>query len=292
MRIDFFIRFGAAFAVILLGVVFSDAVFADEILLQNTKKHEVELDKQVKTLKGSLFVDNTESAQIIVNKQQEADIEDLENIWTGTVNANPLIKFTLQKLAIPEEDRRVHSSLLARSMSAIISGASMLPSFMGMNYGIQSASFASARLANNLLNKKNNKLLQETPLTDTEVIELAGLVEDLQSEIVTTYYCYKHTLAALKDTRAELILLNKNYSDAVKKGDSLEIAVSSARWEEKQIEEFRLKQEAKRYYLMLQRLAGKETVDKLNVSMYDLSTLNVSPNDIDTSKKEIKAKGL
>ena len=84
--------------------------------------------------------------------------------------------------------------------------------------------------------------------------------------------------------------MNKNYSDAVKKGDSLEIAVSSARWEEKQIEEFRLKQEAKRYYLMLQRLAGKETVDNLNVAMYDLSTLNVDPNDIDFSKKEIKTK--
>ncbi len=279
-----------AVTILLMGAFLPDTVFADEILLQNTKKHEIELDNQIKTLKGSLFVNDSESAQIIVGKQQEADMQDLEDIWTGTVNSNPLIKFTLQKLAIPEEERRIHSSLLARSMSAIISGASMLPSFMGMNYGIQSASFASARLANNLLNKKNTKVLQETPLTDTEVIELAGLIEDLQSEIVTTYYCYKHVLQNLKDTRAELILLNKNYNTALKSGDSLEIAVSSARWEEKQIEEYRLKQEAKRYYLMLQRLAGKETVDNLNVAMYDLSTLNVDPNDIDFSKKEIKTK--
>jgi len=273
---------------IALFTLFGQA-FADEIRLHTDKKLEVELDNQVKTLKGSLFVNNAESAQIIADKQQEADMEDLENIWVGTVNNNPLIKFTLQKLAIPEEERRVHSSLLAKSMSAIVSGASMLPSFMGMNYGIQSASFASARLANNLLNKKNNKLLQETPLTDTEVIELAGLVEDLQSEIVTTYYCYKHTLLSLKETRAELILLNKNYSNALKSNDNLEIAVSSARWEEKQIEEYKLKQEAKRYYLMLQRLAGKETVDNLNVAMYDMTTLNVDKNDIDFSKKEIKA---
>lgn len=279
-----------AVTILLMGVFLPDTVFADEILLQNTKKHEIELDNQIKVLKGSLFVNDSESAQIIVGKQQEADMEDLEDIWTGTVNNNPLIKFTLQKLAIPEEERRIHSSLLARSMSAIISGASMLPSFMGMNYGVQSASFASARLANNLLNKKNSKVMQETPLTDTEVIELAGLIEDLQSEIVTTYYCYKHVLQGLKDTRTELILLNKNYNAALKSGDSLEIAVSSARWEEKQIEEYRLKQEAKRYYLMLQRLAGKDTVDNLNVAMYDLSTLNVDPNDIDFSKKEIKTK--
>ncbi len=274
--------------ILLMGVFLPESAFSEEILLQNAEEYEVELDNQVKTLKGSLFVNDTQDAQIIVNKQQEADMEDLEKIWEGTVNSNPLIKFTLQKLAIPEEDRRVHSSLLAKSMGAIISGAAMLPSFMGMNYGIQSASFASARLAHNLLNKKNSKILQESPLTDTELIELAGLIEDLQGEIVTTYYCYKHTLQSLKDTRAELILLNKNYANALASGDSLEITVTSARWEEKQIEEFKLKQEAKRYYLMLQRLAGKETVDDLNVALYDLSTLNVDPNDIDFSKKEIK----
>lgn len=271
-----------------MGVFLPERAFCEEILLHDVQKYEVELDNQVKTLKGSLFVNDTQNAQIIVNKQQEADMEDLEKIWEGTVNSNPLIKFTLQKLAIPEEERRVHSSLLAKSMSAIISGAAMLPSFMGMNYGIQSASFASARLAHNLLNKKNSKILQESPLTDTELIELAGLIEDLQSEIVTTYYCYKHTLQSLKDTRAELILLNKNYSDAIKNNDMLEITVTSARWEEKQIEEYKLKQEAKRYYLMLQRLAGKDTVDNLNVALYDLSTININPEDIDFSKKEIK----
>ncbi len=274
--------------ILLMGVFLPDIVYGEEILLQNAPKYEVELDNQVKTLKGSLFVNNSQEAQIIVDKQQEADLKDLESIWLGTVNSNPLIKFTLQKLAIPEEERRIHSSLLARSMSAIISGAAMLPSFMGMNYGLQSASFASARLAHNLINKKNSKILQESPLTDTEMIELAGLIEDLQSEIVTTYYCYKHTLASLKETRAELILLNKNYSDALKSNNSLEIAVSGARWEEKQIEEYKLKQEAKRYYLMLQRLAGKETIDNLNVAMYDLNMLNVDKSDIDFSKKEVR----
>lgn len=277
-----------AVTILLMGVFLPECAFSEEILLQNTQNYEVELDGQIKTLKGSLFVNDTQSAQIIVNKQQEADMEDLESIWEGTVNNNPLIKFTLQKLAIPEEERRVHSSLLAKSMSAIISGAAMLPSFMGMNYGIQSASFASARLAHNLLNKKNSKILQESPLTDTELIELAGLIEDLQSEIVTTYYCYKHTLQSLKDTRAELILLNKNYSDAIKNNDMLEITVTSARWEEKQIEEYKLKQEAKRYYLMLQRLAGKDAIDNLNIAQYDLSTININPDDIDFSKKEIK----
>ena len=86
-----------------MGVFLPECAFSEEILLQNTQNYEVELDGQIKTLKGSLFVNDTQSAQIIVNKQQEADMEDLESIWEGTVNNNPLIKFTLQKLAIPEE---------------------------------------------------------------------------------------------------------------------------------------------------------------------------------------------
>ena len=41
---------------------------------------------------------------------------------------------------------------------------------------------------------------------------------------------------------------------------------------------------------MLQRLAGKETVDNLNVAVYDLSTINIDPNDIDFSKKRNQSK--
>ena len=94
---------------------------------------KVTVKPEVKELKGNLFVTEQEQAQIIINKQQEKDVEDLEIIWTATVSNNPIIKFTLEKLAIPEEQRRIHSSLMAKSLSAIISGASILPSFLGMN---------------------------------------------------------------------------------------------------------------------------------------------------------------
>ena len=45
---------------------------------------------------------------------------------------------------------------MAKSMSAIISGAALLPSFLGMNYGVQSGAYAAGRLANNLINKDNS----------------------------------------------------------------------------------------------------------------------------------------
>ena len=57
---------------------------------------------------------------------------------------------------------------------------------------------------------------QEVPLTDTELIELAGLVEELQDKIIDSYYNYKNSLLLLKDTRARLLLYNKNYSKMAK----------------------------------------------------------------------------
>ena len=177
---------------------------------------------------------------------------------------------------------------MAKSLSALLSGASMLPSFMGMHYSVQSASFAAARLANNWINKDNYKKLQDIPLTDTEAIELAALIEDLQDEIVITYYNYKASLMRLKDCRAQLLLYNKNYSEALSENNAMEIAIASAQWDEQLIEEYKIKQEVKKYHLMLERLAGKETTENLNIAQYALKTQNVDLNDINFKPRKIE----
>lgn len=259
-----------------------------EITLDNPDELKIQYSKEINKLNGSLFIDNVEEAQIIINKQQEADLNDIENLWNATVDKNQVIKFALQKLAIPEEQRRVHSSLMAKTAAALISGASMIPSFMGMNYGIQSASYATARLANNFINRQNNKNLEAQPLTDTEAIELANLIEELQDEIVISYYNYKNALNKLKNCREQMLLDNKNYSSALQKGDHLEITVSSALWDEQVIEEFKLIQEVKKYQLILQRLAGKETIDNLNLVQYNLDLQNIKQEDLDFGQKKIK----
>ena len=73
----------------------------------------------------------------------------------------------------------------------------------------------------------------------------------------------------------------------IKKHDSLEISVASAQWEEQLVEEYKIKQDVKKYHLMLERLAGKETTENLNVAQYNLKTQNVDLNNINFSKREI-----
>ncbi len=246
--------------------------FADEIELNNINKHEVEYTPKVQKETKELTIDKDEALKGIADMQQKKDIEDIEMLWEATVENNSLIKFAMKKLSIPPEQQRYHSSLLAKSAAALINGASFVPAFFGANYMVQSASYATGRLANNYLAKVNNP--KEIPLTDTELIELAGMIESLQDQIINSYYNYKMALSQVKDTRQRLVLYNKNYSAALKKAqsgapaDKMEMLVSGAMYDDLLFQEFEQTREVRRYQLDLERLAGKKTVQNLNLYQY------------------------
>lgn len=235
------------------------------------EKPKISIESTSKQLKGSLLVSDSETVAHLIEIQKEHDIKDLEKLWQGTVENNQMIEFALKKLATPESQRRIHSSLMAKTLSAIIAGASFVPSLMGANYGIQTSAFSAGRLAQGLLNKKT--MPQETPLTDTELIELAGMIENLQDALISSYYNYKNTLSQLKDTRSKMILYSRNYSKALDGKDVLEIAISSSLYDAMRIQEFNLEQSAKKYHIQLQRLAGKKAVDSLELYQYDFNSV-------------------
>ena len=156
------------------------------------EKPELITGEANQAIKGSLLVNDSETLANLIDEQKKHDIKDLEKLWQGTVENNQVIEFALKKLATPESQRRIHSSLMAKTLSAIVSGASFVPSLMGANPAIQTSAFSAGRLAQGLLNKKN--VPQETPLTDTELIELASMVEELQDTLISSYYNYKNKL--------------------------------------------------------------------------------------------------
>ena len=237
----------------------------------SVEKPSLTIEKNTKQLQGSLLVNGSEDLANLIEIQKDHDVKDLEKLWKGTVENNQVIEFALKKLATPESQRRIHSSLMAKTLSAIISGASFIPSLMGANYGIQTSAFSAGRLAQGLLNRKN--IPQETPLTDTELIELASMIEDLQDSLISSYYNYKNTLGQLKDTRSKMILYSRNYSKALDGKDVLEIAISSSLYDAMRIQEFNLEQSAKKYHIQLQRLAGKKVVDSLELYQYDFNSV-------------------
>ena len=251
------------------------------------EKPEIEFQDNTKKLNDSLLIDNSEDLSKLIDEQKEHDLKDLELLWKGTVENNQVIEFALKKLATPESQRRIHSSLMAKTLSAIVAGASFVPSLVGSNYGIQTAAFSAGRLAQGLLNKKN--LPKETPLTDTELIELAGMVEALQDALISSYYNYKNTLSLLKDTRSKMLLYSKNYSNALDGRDVLEISISSSLYDSMKLREFNLEQNAKKYQIQLQRLAGKKAVDSLELYQYDFDNMLYKGKSEEVKKDDKKS---
>lgn len=245
----------------------------------NLEKQELVTGKENISISGSLLLNTSEDLAKLIDVQKEHDMKDLELLWKGTVENNQVIEFALKKLATPESQRRIHSSLMAKTLSAIVSGASFVPSLMGANPAIQTSAFSAGRLAQGLINKNN--VPQETPLTDTELIELACMIEDLQDTLISSYYNYKNTLAQLKAVRSKIILYSRNYANAEYSSDILEIAISASLYDAMRLKEYDLEQAAKKYHIQLQRLAGKKMVDSLEMYQYDFDSVLYKENDSD-----------
>jgi len=247
------------------------SAFCEVIRLNPDEKNELKLNNKVNEYNKNLVIKDKNVVEDLIKMQKEEEVKDIELLWKSTIDNNALIKFTMNKLNTPESQRRLHSSLMAKGLSSLIYGASFIPMFTGSNAMIQSAAFSAGRLANNFINKESSTSNgQQAPITDTELIQLAGTIEDLQEKIISSYYEYKGALNKLKDTRSRIILYNKNYSNALKSNSLTELVVSSALYEDMQLQEYKQEQEAKKYYLSLERLAGKNAVDSLILSQYAL----------------------
>ena len=277
--------------VLLVGI--ANQACADEILLKNVPVQKVKYTPQVIKDTQELTISEEDALKGVVNLQKQKDIEDIDMLWKATVENNNIIKFAMKKLSVPPEQQRYHSSVLAKSVSALVNGASFIPAMFGANYMVQSASYATGRLANNYISKANNP--KEMPLTDTELIELAGMIESLQDQIINSYYNYKMALNNVKDTRQRLVIYNKNYANAIKSDNKMEMIVSGALYDDLMFEEFEQIREARKYQMDLERLAGKKTVQNLNLYQYAfkdelfsqklMNSSNTGLNEVGNAKK-------
>ena len=279
MRVQNNISKISTYILLLLLLFHANTISAEVIRLIPDEKIKLNISKNENINKKNLVLKDRESIEEIIRLQKEEEVKDIDTLWQATIDNNTLIKFTMNKLNTPESQRRLHSSIMAKGLSSLIYGASYIPMFMGQNALMQSASFSAGRLANNFLNKEasTNK---SAPITDTELIQLAGTIEDLQEKIISSYYEYKGALNKLKDTRSRIILYNKNYSKALKDNSITELVVSSALYEEMQLQEYKQEQDAKKYYLALERLAGKKAVDSLILSQYALKNQLINTENL------------
>ena len=99
------------FVILLLISIALPSYAIEEITLGDMPKETYKLPQQQKTIKGSLLVTDQRVLDELISLQKEKDVADIETLWKGTVENNKVIEFALKKLATPESQRRIHSSL-------------------------------------------------------------------------------------------------------------------------------------------------------------------------------------
>lgn len=234
-----------------------------ELDIKKEKQQKIELSQPVKELKGKVFESEEDMLKNYLQTQKQMDVEDITTLWNATVERNQVIRFALKKISLPASQRKINSSHMAKALSGLISGASLLPAFLGADPLSSSAASAGGTLANRAL--VQNSLPKEIPLTDTELIQLARLIEDLQDKLIRNYYSYKSNLEGYQAATENVIKYNMQYSKALSGNDFLNIIASKALYDKAMMNEQELRQKIKLSRLQLERLAGTEAVNSLKI---------------------------
>ena len=72
----------------LLIIILGMPVLADEVSLSGVETKKIELPKTDISKKQSLLVNDEQVLQELVKLQKDKDVEDIENLWKGTVENN------------------------------------------------------------------------------------------------------------------------------------------------------------------------------------------------------------
>ena len=109
----------------------------------------------------------------------------------------------------------------------------------------------------------------------------------MQDDIIRSYYGYKSSLSQIKDTREQIILFNKNFNNATKNNDTLEMFLTEHLYEKSILREEQQTYQAKKYLLELQRLCGNKAIENLNLYQYTLKNELLDPT-VFKNKQEVK----
>ncbi len=203
----------------------------------------------------------------LADLQGQVDEADLNRLWEATVERNPVIRFSLEKIATPTDLQPKQSSIfLRKTLSTLISGAAMAATSMpgGGAYRDMGAMAASNALQNMVAGRT-----QPAPnaLTPTEQIQLAGLIDELKIKLIRTYQDYKHALQALSESHAITMKNNNLYSQALASKNDLAVMAAGTAYYQALSNETALRQKAKLYRLQLERLAGPDALDDLQLAV-------------------------
>lgn len=215
----------------------------------------------VKALQVAAFNTLKPKEQLGVLEQQIQEA-DLQFLWNALVERNPVVRFSLEKIALPIENHDAHSSqFLRKSLSVLISGAALGSSLVLPAGGYETMGIlAGSQAVQNIVNGKTKPV---SNLTATEHIQLANLVDDLKRQLVENYQIYQQNLRSVQQAQPNTQLAYQHYQVAVRNQNPIEILTSLQVYHQALKQETLLKQQAKLARIKLERLCGQPSVSHL-----------------------------
>ncbi len=212
-----------------------------------------------------------EEYQALLDLQRNLDEEDLKTLWDATVEKNPVIRFSLEKLSTPEElQSKISSQFMRKTMNVLISGATMAatalpgPAGAANSYYRNMGAMAAGDATRSVL--LGAPTVNPNILSATEKIQLAGLIDELQANLIQTYHSYKSSLQALANAHETTVANNRRYSQAMSGHNSTAVLAAGTAYYKALMDETQLRQKAKLHRLQLERLAGQDAVENLKLS--------------------------
>ncbi len=224
----------------------------------------------------------TDQLENLLEIQRRVDEADLESLWEATIQKNPVIRFSLEKLATPSDLQTKQSSrFMTKTLNMLISGATMVPAMLpGASVYQNMGSMAMGNALQNMVNGKTQ--VNVGSLSATEQIQLASLIDELKLRLIHSYQDYKNTLQNLAQSHQVTVKNNAIYAKALSSKNDLAIMASGAAYYQSVLSETALRQKAKLNRVQLERLAGPEAVNRLELAVHvseNTSTASAAPTN-------------
>lgn len=253
----------------------------EPVALSAVQSPVLQASPKVKKLDTDLSIHvKTEQLESLLEIQRKVDEADLESLWEATIQKNPVIRFSLEKLATPSDLQTKQSSrFMTKTLNMLISGATMVPAMLpGASMYQNMGSMAVGNALQNMVNGKTQ--VNVGSLSATEQIQLASLIDELKLRLIHSYQDYKNTLQNLAQSHQVTVKNNSLYAKALGTKNNLVIMASGAAYYQSVISETTLRQKAKLHRVQLERLAGPEAVNRLELAVHvpeSTSTATATP---------------
>src|SRR6478609_1926085 len=183
---------------------------------------------RVTRLDTPLQVGDKNAKSGLLEARHKIEEADLERLWQATVQKNPVIRFSLEKLSAPADTLPSHSSkFLRKTLTTMISGAMMASTMIPGGGAYNNMMYMAGGNALQNVVSGNTK---PTPgaLSSTEQIQLAGLIDDLKLSLIRNYQDYNTTLQSLALARQATERNSAVYTQAQKSNSDMAVMAAAS----------------------------------------------------------------